>query len=399
MKNGLVNDQGQPDLMALVHKAQAAKAAAQDYVGSTELLYMKPDGDIEIDNGTAGGDAITGEILPAFKTSKHARRQICTWAKVPTQYADRCPSELLAINVNHWFKNGVDSDKGAPARMLRTMMPNELLGITSPIVRAFVSDKFNRFDNWDYVNAVFPVLEEYREQGLIIDSCNIDEHTLNLKGHIDGIEETILREGHELGQGHNTYFVAKPGFSMRNGETGKSVIGFEPGTYDSGCTNLAIYRSESMKRYHLGRSQADGELWSILSDETQRASNEALAMQIRDYARASLDSSGEVFQRTCNLLREKLGIQVKRPEATMKLVAQEWGLTETETAGCVEALLTRGDMSVFGVQAAITQYSQEAEVSYERATDLEAIGGEVLEWSANRWDGLLKQASEVKVAA
>ena len=399
MKNGLVNDQGQPDLMALVQKAQAAKAAAQDYVGSTELLYMKPNGDIEIDNGTAGGDAITGEILPAFKTTNHARRQICTWAKVPAAYADRCPSDLLAINVNHWFKNGVDSEKGAPARMLRTMMPNELLRIEQPIARAFVSDKFNRFDNWDYVNAVFPVLEEYRDQGLIIDSCNIDEHNLNLKGHIDGIEETILKPGQELGKGHNTYFVAKPGFSMRNGETGKSVIGFEPGTYDSGCTNLAIYRSESMKRYHLGASQADGQLWGLLSDETQKASNEALAMQIRDYARASLDSSGEVFQRTCNLLREKLGIEVKRPEATMKLVAQEWGLTETETAGCVEALLTRGDMSVFGVQAAITQYSQEAEVSYDRASDLEAIGGEVLEWSANRWDNLLQSAAKQKVAA
>lgn len=399
MKNGLVDQQGMPDLAALVHKAKACKESAQDYVGSTELLFMKSDGSIEIDTGAAGGDAHTAEILPAFETTNHARRQICTWAKIPAQYADRCPSELLAINANHWFKNGVDSDKGPPARMLRTMMPNELLNITRPVARAFVSDKFNRFDNWDYVNAVFPVLEEYRGQGLNIDSCNIDEHTLNLKGHIEGIEETILRPGTALGEGHNTYFVAKPGFSMRNGETGKSVIGFEPGTYDSGCTNLAIYRSESMKRYHLGASQADGELWGLLSDETQKASNEALAMQIRDYARASLDGAGEVFQRTCNLLREKLGIEVKRPEATMKLVAQEWGLTESETAGCVEALLTRGDMSVFGVQAAITQYSQESDVSYERATDLEAIGGEVLEWSANRWDNLLEQAAKQKVAA
>lgn len=399
MKNGLVNENGQPDLAALVHKAKACKEAAQDYVGSTELLYMRPDGSIEIDTGAAGGDAHTAEILPAFETTNHARRQICTWAKVPAQYADRCPSELLAINVNHWFKHGVDSEKGAPNRMLRTMMPTELLNITRPTARAFVSDKFNRFDNWDYVNAVFPVLEEYRDQGLIIDSCNIDEHNLNLKGHIDGIEETILRDGHVLGEGHNTYFVAKPGFSMRNGETGKSAIDWSPGTYDSGCTNLAVYRSESMRRLHLGRSQADGELWSILSDETQQASNEALAMQIRDYTRASLDGSGEIFQRTCNLLREKLGIEVKRPEATMKLVASEWGLTEAETAGCVEALLTRGDMSVFGVQAAITQYSQEAEVTYDRASDLEAIGGEVLEWSANRWDALLENAAKQKVAA
>lgn len=400
MKQGITTENGQPDLATLLRTVQQTKDAAQDYVGSTEMLYMRPTGEIEIDTGAGAGPetgAITSELVPSFDTTTHSRRQITDWAKVPAAYADRCPSELLAINVNHWFRNGVDG-KGPAARMLRTLQPCELLGITEPKLRAFVSDRYRRIDNWDFVNAIFPVLQEYAEKSnLIIESVNVDEHTLNVKGRIDGVEEQIMNPKHRLGEGHNEYHIVKPGFEMRNGETGRSVVSFAPALYDSRCTNLAVFRENAQRRYHLGRSQAEGELWGLLTDETQAQSNRALMMQLADYCRASLDSSGQVFQQTCNMLREKLGIEVKRPEATMKLVADQFGLSETETSDCVAALLERGDMSVFGIQAAVTQVSQADEISYERATELEALGGDILAWPAQNWDKLLTQAADLKV--
>ncbi|MDH3412439.1 MAG: hypothetical protein OER87_07500 [Gammaproteobacteria bacterium] len=395
MKNGMINESGQPDLVNLLQTVKATKEAAQDFVGSTSQLYMHPDGSIEVDTG-AGAEhaAIESELVPRFETTKHARRQMCAWAKIPAQYADRCPPELLAINANHWFKNGTD-DKGAPARMLRTMQPSELLGIERPIVRAFTSDKYRRVDNWDFVNAVFPVLQEYHDKGLVIDSVNVGEHAMHLKGHIEGIEEVIMRPGAVMGQGHDTYYKVRPGFELKNGETGQSALQFAPALYDDGCTNLAIFRENAQRRLHVGRSQADGELWNMLTDETQAQSNKALMMQLADYCRASLDSSGKVFQQTCDLLREKCGIEVKRPEATFKLVADQFGLSEDETSGCVAALLQRGDMSVFGIQAAITQFSQEDAVSYDRASELEVIGGDILAF--NQWDHLLAKADELKI--
>ena len=395
MKQGLINEVGQPDLVNLLNIVKATKGAARDYTGSTSQLFMHSDGSIEVDTG-AGIEhgAEMGDLETRFETTKHARRQMCSWAKIPTQYADRCPTDLLAINANHWFKNGVDG-KGTPSRMLRTMQPSELLGIETPVVRAFVSDRYRRIDNWDYVNAVFPVLQEYHEKGLVIDSVNVSEHALYLKGHIEGIEEVIMKPNARLGAGHDTYYRVRPGFELKNGETGQSAVQFAPALYDSGCTNMAIFRENVQRRMHVGRSQADGELWNMLTDETQVQSNKALMMQLADYARASLDLSGEVFQTTCDLLREKCGIEVKRPEATFKLVADQFGLNEDETSGCVAALLTRGDMSVFGIQAAITQFSQEDTVSYDRASELEVIGGDVLAF--NQWDTLLAKADDLKI--
>ena len=395
MKQGLINESGQPDLVNLLNIVKTTKESARDYTGSTSQLFMHPDGSIEVDTGDGiEHGAELGERETRFDTTPHARRQITSWAKIPAQYSDRCPTELLAINANHWFKNGID-DKGAPARMLRTMQANDFLGIDKPVVRAFVSDKFRRIDNWDYVNAVFPVLQEYAEKGLVIDSVQCSEHALYLKGHIDGIEELILKPGTVMGKGHDHYYKVRPGFELKNGETGKSALQFAPALYDDGCTNLAIFRENAQRRLHVGRSQSDGELWNMLTDETQVQSNKALMMQIADYARASLDQSGEVFKTTCDLLREKMGIEVKRPEATFKLIADQWQLSEDETNGCVAALLTRGDMSVFGVQAAITQFSQEEAVSYDRASELEVIGGDVLAF--NQWDQLLAKADDLKI--
>lgn len=388
MKQGLINEQGQPDLVTLLNTVKTVKEASRDYIGSTSQLFMHPDGSIEIDGGET--------LSPSFSATNHAKRQMTSWAKVPATYADRCPPELLANNLNHWFREGIDG-KGAPTRMLRTIEPNETLGINEPVLRAFVSNKYRRIDNWDYANAVFPVLQEYADKGLVIASCNVGEHSLHLKGYIEGIEETIVKPGAEMGKGHDTYYRVRPGFEMRNGETGKSSVTFANALLDTGCTNLAIFRENQQRRMHVGAAQAEGELWSMLSDETQAVSNQALMMQLADYARSSLDASGEAFKTTCDLLREKVGIEVKRPEATFKLVADQWQLSEAETNGCIAALLTRGDMSVFGVQAAITQYSQEDAVEYERASELEAIGGSVLAFPAQDWNKLLTEADTLKV--
>ena len=137
----------------------------------------------------------------------------------------------------------------------------------------------------------------------------------------------------------------------------------------------------------------------MLSDETQKISNEALMRQMADFARSALDNSSETFLDVTNLLREKIGIEVKRPEATMKLVAEQFGFNQDETQGVLGALLDRGDLSVFGIQAAVTQFAQEDAVTYDRSSELEVIGGDIIELPAARWQTLLTQAEEMKVAA
>jgi hypothetical protein len=83
----------------------------------------------------------------------------------------------------------------------------------------------------------------------------------------------------------------------------------------------------------------------------------------------------------------------------MKLVADQFGFTQDETGGVLGALLERGDLSVFGIQAAVTQFAQEDTVTYDRSSELEIIGGDIIELPAQKWQTLLTQAEEMKVAA
>ena len=368
---------------------EATREAKADMIGPTDQLYMTPDGKVEIDGIESG----------ALEIAKHANRQITTWAKIPAQYADRCPPELLANNVNHWFKHGVDG-KGAPARMLRTINPNPYLGIEKPTLRAFVSDKYRRIDNYDVFEAVYPKLAELSQRGGIkIDSVNVSDEKFYIKAHLTDIEERVMREGHQIGVGHNSYYIVRPGIEIRNSEIGKGSFSVAPCLWEDHCTNRAVFRKNAQKRYHVGAAQSDGELWKMLSDETQRVSNQALMMQISDYVSSALDSAGDVFQETVNQLREKMGLEIVRPEATMKLLAGEFQISDRESSGIVAELIKQGDMNAYGMQAAITKFSQGDALSYDRASELEGIAGEVIELPAQRWQTILEQAETLKLAA
>jgi len=54
-------------------------------------------------------------------------------------------------------------------------------------------------------------------------------------------------------------------------------------------------------------------------------------------------------------------------------------------------LITEADLSAFGLINAVTGFAQEVQ-SYDRSTELEAIGGKMLEHSRCEWDALAEAA-------
>ena len=50
------------------------------------------------------------------------------------------------------------------------------------------------------------------------------------------------------------------------------------------------------------------------------------------------------------------------------------------------------DLSKWGMANSITRYSQDADVSYDRATELEAIGGKVLDLKPSQWKSVQEAA-------
>jgi hypothetical protein len=66
-------------------------------------------------------------------------------------------------------------------------------------------------------------------------------------------------------------------------------------------------------------------------------------------------------------------------------------LNEAEKAGVLRHLITGGDVSQYGLIQAVTRTSQDVE-DYDRATELEALGGQLLAIGQNDWRQIAEAA-------
>jgi hypothetical protein len=68
-------------------------------------------------------------------------------------------------------------------------------------------------------------------------------------------------------------------------------------------------------------------------------------------------------------------------------VARRLGLTEAEQSGVLRHLVRGGDLSAWGLANAVTRTPEDA-ADYDRATELEAAGGRVIELPAADWKAI-----------
>ncbi|HLZ07946.1 MAG TPA: DUF932 domain-containing protein, partial [Chloroflexota bacterium] len=74
----------------------------------------------------------------------------------------------------------------------------------------------------------------------------------------------------------------------------------------------------------------------------------------------------------------------RKLEEVVEVVGKKHGLNETEEDGILRHLIDGGDLTQWGLANAITAYSQ-AVPSYERATELEKVGGNVMTLDESQW--------------
>ena len=99
---------------------------------------------------------------------------------------------------------------------------------------------------------------------------------------------------------------------------------------------------------------------------------------------------GAVSESTLRLVGEKLRRTKEMtitgdPVEAVEVLAQRHGLTER--AGVLRSLIEGGDLSGFGMVNAVTHFSQQV-ADYDRATELEALGGRLVECPASDWKSL-----------
>ena len=289
----------------------------------------------------------TGNDLFTAPLTENGHDQLGSYCGIPAKYYDmmRKHPGLLATNVQHWLNHSSDR------RLIRSLDGN---------IRAILSDKYRRLDNFDLAQNVLPMLNEVEAS---IESCEITEKKLYIKAITHKVQAEV-----KIGD------VVSAGIIVSNSEVGHGSIDVKPLIYRLVCKNGAIAEGYGMKKYHVGRVN---EMEQIeFSNETLNAEDKAFWLKIRDLVKHAL--SEVTFRKIVEVMQESTGLKIATPTKAIELVADRFSLNESEKAGVLNHLIQGGDLSSWGLGNAVTHAAQHVE-SYDRSTQLEAIGFEIMQ--------------------
>lgn len=359
-------------LTELAAEIERRANAKRDLVVSTKDLTM-----------AWGGIADKGVLIDVAGKEAHgvngiAHEQVASHLEIPKKYYDRMLShhqELLCTNVNAWFH------KNPEKRMVRTL---------DGTARAFLSDRYRPLENEDLAAAVMPPL---RDLGLSVMSAEITDRRLYIKA----VDPRVVREleaiGGKFGDGkHKIVRCLAPAITISNSEVGMGALSILGGVYDGFCSNLATFGERSTRKYHVGGKHEIGgeEVYALLSDETRRKTDTALWAQVGDIVRAAFDRAH--FDALCDKISETQTHKIEGdPVKVVELSSRRFGGNESEGKAILRHLIEGGDLSRFGLYNAVTRAAQDVE-SYDRATELERAGAQIIELKPQEWRELAQAA-------
>jgi len=304
--------------------------------------------------------------LPPFSINEIAHNQIGEKLGIPSKYYDRMLAEqpgLLAENVNTWFT------QKPMKRMIRTL---------DGTARAFLSDRYRRIDNYEIAQAVFPMIADMKDAK--VESCEITDKRMYLKVLNPRITAEIVPGD----------FV-QSGILISNSETGLGSVSVMPLVYRLICTNGMIAADSGQRKFHSGRSNESDDSYEVFRTETIQADDKAFIMKLQDIVRATADQIQ--FERIVSAMRTGTTAKITGDvPGVVELASKSYGIMEKESQGVLDHLIRGGDLSLYGLANAVTRQAQEV-LSYDRSTELEMTGWQILNMPRREWSKINEQAA------
>jgi hypothetical protein len=340
-------------LQELAVELDRQNAAKKDYIVDAGALTMTTQAEPQL---LVGG----GSYPVPYGITDIAHRQIGSFLKIPATYYDRMRREnpgLLAQNVNAWFE-----DNGDTKRMLRTMDGS---------ARALLSDRYRRIDNFEIASAVLPIIGGIEDAR--VESCELTDSRMYIKV-VSPRTQAEVKVGDPV----------QAGVIVTNSEVGYGSVTVKPLIFRLVCSNGMVAESGAMRKYHVGRVNEANEDLSIFRDETIQASDKAFLMRLEDSVRAAVSQTS--FEKIVGQMREATEAKIKADTVpqVIELASKEYGFTENEGKGILGHLISGGDLSLYGLANAVTRHAQDVE-SYDRSTELEAAGYQIITMSPVLW--------------
>ena len=342
------------NLAELVREVDRQAEAIQDYETPANRMTVDTIG---------GAEELELEGYGTFSMRETAHGHLAELVGIPKAYYDRMREQaplLFANSVNHWL-----SLNESP-RLVRT---------ADGAARAVLSGKYRPLDNARLVQVTLPTL---LERGFTIVSGEVTERKLYLKAVLPKIE-------HEINVGD----VVQMGLVITNSEIGHGSLRIDPLLYFLTCKNGAQLLDSRVKKYHVGRGNGDLEhAREFFSASTQVREDELFWLQVKDVVQAT--ASVDYFRRQVEKLRAAAADRIEGdPVAVVELTAKHYRLTEAERNATLMHFLAghagESQLTRYGLMQAITAASQSADMTYGRSSELELLGGTILEMPRQEW--------------
>lgn len=344
-------------LSEVMAELQRQENVKQDFIGPAEAFTMAQDGHtFQIGNRSTGAQEVFG-MTSLF------HRQVASALSIPTKYYDLMQNQkpgLLADNVNAWFG---DRDQ---SYMIRTMDYGY-----GRVARALLSDRYRRIDNLQIAMAVLPLFMGDPQYEVM--SAEVTDNRMYIK-------ICFHLKRYEVVPGDWVEF----GIIISNSEVGLGAVMIRPFLNRLVCTNGCVVNDFGERRHHVGRqAKAVEDSFELYSDEAIEAEDKAFLLKMQDVAKATLDES------RYPLIIGKLQDAAQAPilgkvQDVVELTSKSFGINQTEQESILDYLIRGGDMSLYGLSNAVTRASQDV-LSYDRATELESIGWDVINMPASQW--------------
>lgn len=334
----------------------------KDYLLNTQNLIMDADENgamLTMMNEASGVNTLLG-------VNDIAHQQIGTALGIPKAYYDKMREQnpqLLAENVNTWFNTEPKT------RMVRTL---------DGTARAFLSDRYRRIDNFDIANAVLPILQGMENVELNFESAEVTDSRMYIKVVNKKLTKDVKPGDH-----------VQSGVIITNSEVGMGTVTIQPLLYRLVCTNGMVVNDvhSRTRRRHIGRGNMADDDYVLYADDTLLADDHALLLKMRDTIRNALDEVH--FSNLIDNMRTaaEVKIETRHIPEMVQLAAPEFGFTKKEGEGILDHLIRGGDLTLYGFSNAVTRYAQDVG-SYDRSTELESIGYNILTMPDRTWKKL-----------
>lgn len=336
----------------------------EDYIVDTRSLRMEQHGSMLALHVL---DEASNDRIEPMEIHDLAHRQIATHLKISAKYYGRMQGsnpELLVQNVNSWFETTPSQ------RMLRVLDGG---------LRAFLSNRYLRIDHHEVSCAVIPIIGEIPNVQFL--SCQITDARMYIKLANPNLQQ-------EIAPGE----TVQAGLLISNSEVGLGSVSVQPMIYRPEMGTALVVRDSSLKRIHSGPVYSIEENFQLFPEEFSMENDFVFLDKVRQAIRDATDTS--VFFQIIEKIRQAKGtcLNEEKLSGIVQATGSAFGITEAEQNGVLEQMMDADDKSVYGLANAVARYSANAD-SYDRATDLETVGYDILSIPAREWNRMNQAAA------